>query len=211
MVDTTPGVKSTEEIQREMQQTREAITEKVAALENQVLGTIQTAADTVTNTVDAVKEAVAATPAVVNDTVKQTVDTVKETVEAVKRSLSVTACVRENPLASVGASLFAGFLLGWRGGSKREVPTVAASAFAPPPPQAAAPRQPREPGLIDELVGKVRTELRELAEQSLSTLMQSLKRSVSQHVPEVVDTAVNRVSEHVQNVAQQRTHSMNGR
>ncbi len=41
-------VKTPEEIEREMLHTRESLTEKVAALENQVVGTVQTAADTLT-------------------------------------------------------------------------------------------------------------------------------------------------------------------
>src|SRR5262245_30513341 len=72
----SPENKSTGEIRHEMQETRESITEKVAALENQVLGTIQTAADTVTNTVEAVKDVVTAAPHAVSDTVKQTVEAV---------------------------------------------------------------------------------------------------------------------------------------
>ena len=51
----TGADKTPEQIQAEMNQTRESLTDKVAALENQVVGTVQTAADTLTGTVASVK------------------------------------------------------------------------------------------------------------------------------------------------------------
>jgi len=87
-----------EKIERDMERTRESITEKVAALENQVLGTIQTATTTVTDTVQAVKEAVTSAPTAVKDTVRETIASVKETVS----SFSVSECVSSNPWAAPG-------------------------------------------------------------------------------------------------------------
>jgi len=57
--------KTPEQIEAEMMQTRESITQKVAALETQVVGTVQTAADTLTGTVEAVKELVTTAPGAV--------------------------------------------------------------------------------------------------------------------------------------------------
>jgi ElaB/YqjD/DUF883 family membrane-anchored ribosome-binding protein len=169
-------VKSTADIQRDMQQTRESITEKVSALENQVLGTIQTAADTVTNTVDAVKDAVTNTPAAVGESVRD--------------------CIRRNPWATLGGALFVGALLGRRFG--RSAPAISAPQAAVAAPASAAEAKP---GLLDDLGEMMGKELRELAEQSLSTLIQSVKRSLGDRVPEVVDAAIHRVTNRIQDVA----------
>ena len=49
----TPTVgKTPEQIERDMDQTRESLTEKVTALESQVVGTVQTAADIASRLVD---------------------------------------------------------------------------------------------------------------------------------------------------------------
>ena len=99
--------KSPEEIARDMTVTREAMSEKVAALEDQVMGTIHTAADTISNTVQAVKTIVTTGPAAVTDTVKQSVSAVTE---AVKEQLDMGKRVRENPWAcvAIAASTSAG-------------------------------------------------------------------------------------------------------
>lgn len=211
MADATPSVstsaslgnKSTSEIRQEMQETRESITEKVAALENQVVGTIQTAADTVTNTVEAVKEVVTSAPNAVSDTVKQTVEAVKESVG----SFSVSNCVRRNPWAALGTSVLGGFIAGYRmGGSQSARSTSIRERVAMPMSPVTAP-QPS--GLIADLRDTAGRELRQLAEEALSSFLHSLKRSISERVPEVVDTSVNRVAEHLQTSSRIRA-SANG-
>src|SRR5262245_61464826 len=92
-----------------MLHTRESITEKVAALENQVVGTVQTAADTLTGTVEAVKELVTTAPGAVSETVKQAATAVSETV---RKTFDITGHVRAHPWASVGVSAGLGFLTG---------------------------------------------------------------------------------------------------
>ena len=164
-----------------MLQTREAISEKVAALEHQVLGTIQTAADTVTNTVDAVKDAVASAPAAVGETMKQTVEAVKESVAA----FSVSECVRSHPWTSMGSAFLAGFLLGRRSGTSPAAPVA-------PVPIVSAPREsaPREPGLVSEVCGMAGRELRQLAEEAIRSFAQTAKQAVQARMPNIVDAAI---------------------
>lgn len=208
MEDPTAGVKSTGEIQQDMAQTRESITEKVAALESQVIGTFQNAADTVTNTVDAVKEAVTGTPAAVNETVKQTMDAVKQAFHDTIGSFSVSGCVRKNPWAAMGTTMLAGFLVGYRGS---RTATVRAPSQPPAAPPQTLPAREQPHSFVGDLGNVVGNELRQLAEESLKNLVQSLKRSIGAHMPEVVDTAVNRVSEHLQHDARFRASaSTNG-
>jgi len=210
--------KSPEEIEREMERTRDSITEKVAALENQVIGTIQTATSTVSDTVNAVKEAVSSAPHAVKETVMETVNAVKETVT----SFSVSECVSNNPWAAVGTSAAGGFLLGFllpagRGGLFNR-PIMAKGSDAPagrgqagtshhgatsihaaaaPTPGPAAPREPEGPGLFGGLFGMVANELRQLAEQAINTGLATLKQSLNTQVPNLVDSAVHKVTDRV--------------
>ena len=219
-VNATGGEKSPDEIEREMLETRDSITEKVAALENQVLGNIQSVTSGVTEAVQTVKEAVATAPTAVSDTVKQTVAAVKETVRDTVGSFSVTECVRDNPLAALGTTTVAGFLAGYflTGGERsssfsrpimaqgRDVPVPggrvasAHTAYAAPAPAYAAPapsRESAEPGLFGNLLGMVGKQVRDLAEQALSTAVASLQESIKTRVPQMVDTAVSNVTERV--------------
>jgi len=69
-----------------MESTRADLTDKLAALENQVSGTVQATTDVVQST----KEAVTDTVEAVTDTVESVKDTVKDTVEAVTDKFSET-------------------------------------------------------------------------------------------------------------------------
>lgn len=221
MENATPGVtyppdadKTPEQIEREMHRTRDALTEKVAALESQVLGTIQNATDTVSETVQSVKsvvESVIAAPSAVGDTVKQTMssvgDSLMHTVRDTIGSFSVSGCVRGNPLASLGASTAAGFLAGYfLLGGRSSRPLMARGAAAPAPGGRAGPAvaaaytaPPAAEnagwfGGVGEAIGK---ELRELAGHAISTAVASLKQGIGTQVPGMVDAALHTVTDRV--------------
>ena len=200
MENAAPGLtapeKSPDQIEREMADTRDSISEKVAALETQVRGNIEA----VTGTVEAVREAISAAPTAVTDTVKQTVAAVKDSVRETVQSLdlSLTDCVRRNPWSALGTTTAAGFLTGFLllGGRSRSAPAGRA-AFVP---QAAA-AQTSEPGMLEglfgNLFGSVGKELRGIAETAVSTAIAALKQNVGSVVPQMVDQAVHRVTEPV--------------
>lgn len=230
MENPTAGVtgpdKSPDRIEHEMEQTRESITEKVSLLENQVKGTIQSATDNiqsvtsaVTDTVQAVKEAVSTAPAAVSDTVKQTLTSVKDTVAGAVSSVRISECVRDNPWASVGTSAAAGFLVGLlmpggrRGGGLLGRPLMARGHDTPAPAgrvggahtayagdRDTGRHDSHQPGMFGDLFAMAGRELRQLAEQALSTGLATLKQSVSAQVPQLVDTAVHRVTDRVADV-----------
>jgi len=110
-------------IEREMEQTRESLVEKVAALEQQVVGTLQTATSTVKDTVDSVKDTVSS----VREAVTGTVETVKDKVEHSMETVSDTMMeafdlrthIRHYPWACIGAATFAGFGVGLLLGNHR--------------------------------------------------------------------------------------------
>jgi ElaB/YqjD/DUF883 family membrane-anchored ribosome-binding protein len=179
--------KTPEEIEREMLQTRESITEKVAALENQVVGTVQTAADTITNTVEAVKSFVTTAPEAVSDTVKQAA-------EAVKESFDITGCIRRNPWAAVGTTALFGCLVGWFTAPRRRslgapagyVPATAGAAVeraAAPPSE---PPRPSQPGVLDELLGMVGDKVKDLARTAVEAVSGAVKENIRAAVPDLL-------------------------
>ncbi len=222
MADATPGVtgedKSPDRIEREMEQTRESITAKVSALETQVLGTIQTATSTISDTVQAVKETVTTAPTAVKETIQESVaavkESVKETFASVKDSVAsfdLGECVGNNPGTALGASVAAGFATGFLLFGPRDLrsrmapglreyaagdrPGTVAHDYSPFAPAAHA--APTRPGLFSSLWGMVGGELEQLAKQALSTALASLKQSVNEQVPRIVDGAVQTVADRV--------------
>jgi len=193
------GDRTPDEIAREMEQTRESITEKVAALENQVVGTVQTAANTLTSTVEAVKSLVNHAPEAVTDTVKQAAEAVSETMA---KTFDITAHVQKRPLAAVGVSAALGFVAGYLFGGGRQslgmsrdlAPAYSAPTHSPAVPQAAA-ATPREPGIVDQLMGMVGSHVRELAQTAINSLSTAVKENIETGVPKLVGEAASHLTD----------------
>jgi len=92
-------------IRLQMQETRTALTEKLEALETQVVQTVQDAKDAVTETVDSVREAV-------HDTVDTVKGSMQDTVESVKEAFDLERQVERHPWTMVGGSVALGYLSG---------------------------------------------------------------------------------------------------
>jgi ElaB/YqjD/DUF883 family membrane-anchored ribosome-binding protein len=180
--------KSSTQIEHDMERTRESITDKVEALENQVLGTIQDATDTVTETVGAVKEAVSTAPTVVRDTLREIIQVVKESVG----SFSAIECIRNYPAVALGSTAFAGFLTGYLTGGRRVNSFAQPLTPSAPIPQASIPKQ--STGLLSELFDRAGGEVRQLADQVLTRGIASLKQNIEKRMPEIVDTVVERMT-----------------
>jgi ElaB/YqjD/DUF883 family membrane-anchored ribosome-binding protein len=101
-----------------MEETRSSLADKIDLLENQVLGTVETASTAVTDTVEHVKETVS--------------ETVTETVETVKEAFNVRKHIENHPWAAFGGSVATGYALGCLLTSpKQETLAVPAPAFTP--------------------------------------------------------------------------------
>jgi len=225
--NTTPSVtdrRSPDELERDMERTRESITEKVAALENQVIGTIQTATDTVSDTVNAVKETISTATGSVSDTVNAVKDTISaapsavretihDTIESVKdsvRSFSITGCISNNPGAALTTSILGGFLTGYLTGSRsimargRRAPAPMGYAGTEREPQSlyngpAAPSRREEPGFFGNLFQMASQEIQKIAEQAMNTAIASLKSNVETKVPDFVEQAVSGLTDRISN------------
>lgn len=191
-IDPTTPVRKPEEIERDMANTRDSISEKVAALETQVMGTVKTAADTISGTVEAVKNLVTEGPGAISDTVKSSVAAVSD---VVKEQFDITKRIRENPWGAVLGATAAGFITGLLVGRRSEaavptatnqVPFTPPQSFASPPPAPA----PREPGMLDNIWTKVRTELQQLAEETFNTATSSLRENIHTQVPNLVKNTI---------------------
>jgi len=91
-----------EVIKQQMLETRASLAEKLETLEQQVVGTVQSATTAVTDTVESVKDAV-------QETVEMAKTSVYDTVEAVKDTFDLSRHVREHPWLMVGGSVAVGF------------------------------------------------------------------------------------------------------
>lgn len=190
------------QLEQDMFQTRESITEKVAALENQVIGTIQNAADTVTDAVDSVKEAVTAAPTAVSDTLRETVQVVKDTLHETVGSFSVSRCIRNNAGLALGTTILGGFVIGY-GLSGRRVRRDASSQQLLSPdarellerPTRRPAAQPRQPSLIDGWIHRITSELQSLGEEAMATAIRSLKQNINDQVPAAVESAVHQITD----------------
>jgi len=188
------GDKTPEEIEREMLVTRESLSEKVAALENQVVGTVQNAADTFTGTVEAVKSFVSQAPETVSETVKQASAAVSD---AFKGTFDISEHVRKNPWTAVGISALMGGVVGALTASRSGSFSSLASSGAAP---AGAPAQfaaaaPSRPGIMDEFMGMLGGKLKELAETAINSVSASVKSSIETAVPKLVDEAASTLTD----------------
>jgi len=202
---TRPEDRRPEEIEREMLETRQSLTQKVAALEQAVVGNIHNVTQTVASVKDQVKDTVDS----VKESVAGTVDTVKEKVMS---ALDVSAHVRANPWAGVGVSAAIGFLTGYLAGPvTRSIPRRMSAASAPVPAgMYAVPHHTSAPheesdggggllhglmsgalgGVLGDLGSKAARELRAIGEQALDAALRSLRQQVETTVPHLVENAV---------------------
>ena len=185
-------------IQRQMQETRASLAEKLETLEQKVVGTVENATTAVHETVDAIKETV-------HDTVASVQEGVKGSVESVKDLFDVPAQVQRRPWLMMGGSVAVGYCLGTllsqqsssrddREAANRlswlsEANNRAYGAAALPPPAA-----PTEPSIwsaeIDKLKGLALGALFGTARELLIT---SLPEQMGAQLREVVDSVTKKV------------------
>jgi ElaB/YqjD/DUF883 family membrane-anchored ribosome-binding protein len=183
-----------EVIERQMEQTRESLTEKVSLLEQKVVGQIQSATDAVQETVQCVKSAVQDTVQTVTGTVTHSVQSLTD---GVKEVLDVRKHTRENPWAMVGGAAAAGFVTGLLV-FRRESSGAALPAYQPMPftsepaggGRPAAPAASHRPAWLNDLFETAGQEIRKLAEQAMATATASLRQTVQTGIPKLIERAV---------------------
>ncbi len=207
---------SPEVIEQQMAVTRQSMSDKVAALEEQVVGTLRSTTAAVNETVHSIRSAVEDTVDSVKGTVGSVTESVKGTVgsvtdnvqsamhtvtDNVKDATDISRHIRNNPWLVVGgvaaAGLFAGLMFFRRAGHHH----TAGPTFIPYPaphqassaPSAATPSS--RPGLFDDLLKMISQEVRKVAETAINTLSESVKHTVHDGIPKMVDGAVTKLTD----------------
>jgi uncharacterized protein YjbJ (UPF0337 family) len=164
-----------EVIRAQMEQTRASLTEKLEALESQVVGTVQEATSAVADTVETIKEAA-------QETVGTVKDTVHDTVESVRETFDVRLQFQRRPWFMVGGSVLLGYLAGSLvdGRGRRRRRPLMGNAAAPssnrvaePPRElmASAPPRPVSNGLGHKLSEALQPELERLKGIAIGALI----------------------------------------
>ncbi|HVK18578.1 MAG TPA: hypothetical protein VM533_16710 [Fimbriiglobus sp.] len=182
-----------EVIEQEMEATRASLTDKVAALEQQVMGTIQNASDTVSDIVDSVKTMVPETLTSVKDTLTESVE---EMSAKMKTAFDLGQHTRDYPWAMVGGAAALGFVTGLLAFGSRSSPSFSRLAAASPqphgapgystPPLGVAAAAPRRPTWMDELMDRIGKELLTVGEAAIASASASLKQSVQEGLPKLI-------------------------
>ena len=185
---------SPEVIEKEMQTTRDSLTEKVSLLEQQVVGTLQSSTTAVQDTVQSVKSAVQDTVESVTGTVK---DSVSSLTEGLKDALDYKRQVRENPWACVGGAAALGFITGMLVFRRESAITaaMATTSAATPSYTPSAPLMPTRPSWLGELFDMAGQEVKKIAQDALTRATSQLKQSVQEKVPQLMEAAVSRVTD----------------
>jgi len=170
-----------------MEQTRESLSEKVSLLEQQVVGTIQSATDAVQDTVDSVKTAVADTMATVSGGVKESIDSVSD---GVKEVFDVRRHVRENPLQMVGGAAVAGLITGLLLTRRSTEPVYSGVPAFMPMPSTPAPTAAPRPAWLNDLMEIAGREVKKLAEHAIARASSSMQKSVEEGIPKLINRAL---------------------
>jgi len=167
----------TDLIRQQMLETRTALSDKLEALQEQVLSTVEGTTRTVTDTVQTVQEAV-------QDTVSTVSETVQDTVETVKDTFDLSQHVQKHPWLLVGGAVALGYL----GGRLMEngtlphflaagtTPGTGSNGFTATPPAAAT-----GPDWFESAAGPI---LKQVNEMALGALVGVAADMIQQHAPE---------------------------
>ncbi len=101
-----------EDIQKEMEKTRSALTEKLEAIEGQVANTISSTTEVVQDTTQTVQETLTGTVEAVKGTVETVSEKVQETVQAVQETFDISLQMQKRPWVVMGTAFAAGFVIG---------------------------------------------------------------------------------------------------
>ncbi|QVL34579.1 DUF883 family protein [Telmatocola sphagniphila] len=174
MADETPEL-----IESQMEMTRASITDKVAALEQTVKGTLESATTAVQDTVHTIE------------------DSVSTAAEAIRDSLDPRPYIQEHPWSSVGTAAALGFITalcvfrGKRPVAQSNPPQTYTRPSAVRSETVESAPAPRHQNIVlERLWERVNTEIEKITDKAISTLSGTLQKAIDDGVPRVVDKLV---------------------
>ena len=179
-----------EEIHRQIDETRSALTEKLETLENEVLGTVHNVTDTVEQTIENVK------------------DTVEETVNTVKRTFDLEYQVDRHPWAMFTGSVVAGCLAGtlfeslrhrrhaWAPAAESLSTLASQEGYAQTSPSY-QPSGASRPSWISGLLHQFEPEVEKFKELAIGTALGLVRDYVKQSLPPALEPRVNDILDSV--------------
>jgi ElaB/YqjD/DUF883 family membrane-anchored ribosome-binding protein len=186
-------------IEREMEQTRTALTEKLEALESKVADTVSSTTDAVEEVVTTTKEAVEEAVENVRETVEAVTDKVQETVHDIGEALSLSHHAERRPWVFFGGAVTVGCLGSWllarrqrrgQAGQQRSSAEAWSSVAREAPPA----RQEAEPSPKRSWFGE---ELRHLRNLAVGALMGAVRDLATRAVPESIRQRVAEEVDHM--------------
>jgi len=178
----------TDVIRQQIDETRSSLTAKLEAFEDQVVGTVQGARESMEETIESVKDSVQETICTVKQSVQETVSSVKETFD-------IPLQVRRHPWPMVGGSLIAGLVAGLMLGNSRRrqrMPMDRLSSHGQPMLEPARPpvqasnghaAEPHEPGVMDQF----REEIDAVKGLAIGLAMGLVRDVIKENVPQLSD------------------------
>ncbi|MFL5330731.1 MAG: hypothetical protein ACJ8C4_17665 [Gemmataceae bacterium] len=173
---------SPELIKQGMQDTRQSLTDKVAALEQQVFGTIHDATSAVHETVHSVKNAM------------------NDTISSVKSTFDINSHVREHPWAIVAGAMVAGIATGYLVGAGRKESTSNAadhtwasasrSQAGSSGTSASSTGTGRFGGMFNDLINMAQQEFRKITENAFTTLAAAVKQNLNTGIQNLVENGL---------------------
>ncbi len=180
---------SPELIERQMEQTRLSLTGKVSLLEQQVLGTIQSATEAVNDSVKFARTSVHDTIADVSGAIKNSVELVSD---GVKEALNVPERVRNHPWMMVGGAVAVGFVAGtliYRRNPSVETCPADLSKPDSRPLQINAPVATSRPAWLTEMLDLAAQKVKKLAERAITLALSSIQQEVEKGIPKIIHRA----------------------
>jgi len=177
----------TELIRQQMLETRTALSEKLGALQEQVLATVEGTTQKVTETVQTVQEAVQDTVSTVSESVQGTVDTVKKTFD-------VSEHMQSHPWLMLGGAVAVGYVGGrlLMPNGHTDMPAVSSSGFAST--SAPPPSRPAGPSWLDKLTAPLMQQAQTLAVGALAGIAADL---IAERAPEALRGQLNEMANEV--------------
>jgi len=165
------------------------LTDKVAALEQQVVGTIHEATSAVHETVSTVKSAF-------KDTVGAVSDSVSSVSQGVKDAFDIRSHIRAHPWSTIAGAALSGFVTGYLSGERTSSGSFSRatnrmnSSFS----ESRMGGAQKSEGFLDELMHTVRRELKTVTENAVTLLATTVKQNLGSGIQNLVEKGFNAAS-----------------